>query len=208
MRKAFAFGLAALLIGVAAPANASTKASQVVISTVSSSDGGTTYDVVGYVASDAVKCEIGRTVSLTHDDTTALTTATTDSLGDWTINVPASFITSGGSDIIGHTPKHVIKKHNKKTVCAAGDSSAKSLVVNLTVTPYLSGGSISIDAAPGSTNQQIVALRLGHATMLSETPQPGFVFGGWSGDCSGNASTCNFTVTHADPAVTANYGFI
>lgn len=41
-------------------------------------------------------------------------------------------------------------------------------------------------------------------TLIAGTPEPGYVFTGWSGDCSGTAATCTFTMG-TDKTVTANF---
>jgi uncharacterized repeat protein (TIGR02543 family) len=188
-------------------ARAATHDTTVVVDSVTTPDSGTTWNVTGHATSAAASCLRSRTISITHDASTYPGTVKTDGDGDFLFTgVPESFV-SGGGDLYADAARRVIKKGHKKTVCNEGASAPYPLVVSLGVEIYLSGwGSVSIDGGTPSTQaEQSVLEPIGASVSLSEQPSGGFTFVGWSGDCTGTNSTCNFTIDH-DSAVTATFG--
>jgi hypothetical protein len=63
----------------------------------------------GKVTSSRARCEIGRTVNVTHAGVTIATT-TTDLAGNWTVVGPRP---PKGADVTAFTPKKILKKNRK-----------------------------------------------------------------------------------------------
>jgi hypothetical protein len=100
--------------------------------------------------------------------------------------------------------KHHKKKCRKKAAPAPAPPPAQTLSVT---TPGAVTGSVSSDPAGiscGGTCSHDFAY--GTVVTLTETPAVDF-FTGWGGDCTGNATTCQVTMTQPR-SVTASFIFI
>ena len=158
--------------------------------------------------------------AVTEDGTavsvSAVTAATSAETASATITLTTAAALTGAQVSLMYTPNADVSRRPRD---AAGNELAAQTVqasrqATLSVTAPTIGGYVTgtdgsgtkvIDCGSGARTDCTVTVNSGSALTLTATPDSGYLFGGWSGGCTGTESSCSVTV-NGDVGVTATFG--
>ncbi len=146
----------------------------------------------------------------------AVTVASSADAASATIALTMAAALDGAKVSVRYTPNAAVSQRPRD---AAGNGLAAQTVAasrqaTLSVTaPTIGGhvtgtggsGATAIECGSGARTDCTAAVDSGSVLMLTATPDAGYVFGGWSGACTGRESTCSVTL-NGDAGVTAAFG--
>lgn len=166
-------------------------------------DAGGRDNVTGEVAAARARCVGDRKVLFKRADGGKLGTVQTDDDGEFTASLPLE----DGDLVVATVKKKVVNKRvvkkssTKKFIC----KSARSKRQRASSKPAFS---LTLDHPNGSVSCNTTVCESQYASgtevTLVASPNSGYGFSGWSGDCSGTSPTCVLTMD-ANKAVTASF---
>jgi len=156
---------------------------------VSTSNGGT-------IVSTPSGISCGTNCSVSYDTGTVVTLTATPATG-------YSFYGWSGA-CTGTTATCAVTMSTTKSVAASFTAAAEVQQETLTVTPNTQGTFTSSPSGINCGSSCSADYSSGTVVTLTEAPSAGYTFTGWSGACSGTASTCAVTMSSAQ-SVSATY---
>ena len=162
-------------------------------------------------AGDFAVTEDGSAISVS-----TVTAATSADTASRTIALTTAAALTGAQVSVRYTPNADTARRPRD---GAGNELAAQTVqasrqATLSVTAPTIGGYVTgtngagtkvIDCGSGARTDCTATVNSGSALTLTAMPDSGYLFGGWSGACTGKASSCSVTV-NADVGVTAAFG--